>query len=107
MRRRDVLLIVDNTFATPFFQRPFEFGADIVYHSTTKYLNGHSDMIGGMALLNDDDLAERLGFIQQGEQVSTRELDDMLRQYVEPLEVEVFHYSRKWLQKMAARNMDF
>lgn len=49
---------------------------------------------------------ERLGFIQQGEQVSTRELDDMLRQYVEPLEVEVFHYSRKWLQKMAARNMD-
>jgi predicted unusual protein kinase regulating ubiquinone biosynthesis (AarF/ABC1/UbiB family) len=49
---------------------------------------------------------ERLGFIQQGEQVSTRELDDMLRQYVEPLEVEVFHYTRKWLQKMAARNMD-
>jgi predicted unusual protein kinase regulating ubiquinone biosynthesis (AarF/ABC1/UbiB family) len=50
---------------------------------------------------------ERLGFIQKGEQVSTRELDDMLRQYVEPLEVEVFHYTRKWLQKMAARNMEF
>jgi predicted unusual protein kinase regulating ubiquinone biosynthesis (AarF/ABC1/UbiB family) len=49
---------------------------------------------------------ERLGFIQKGEQVSTRELDDMLRQYVEPLEAEVFHYTRKWLQKMAARNMD-
>jgi cystathionine beta-lyase/cystathionine gamma-synthase len=58
------LLIVDNTFATPFFQHPFQHGADIVYHSTTKYLNGHSDMIGGIALLNDDDLAERLGFIQ-------------------------------------------
>jgi cystathionine beta-lyase/cystathionine gamma-synthase len=58
------LLIVDNTFATPYFQHPFQHGADIVYHSTTKYLNGHSDMIGGMALLNDDDLAERLGFIQ-------------------------------------------
>jgi cystathionine beta-lyase/cystathionine gamma-synthase len=58
------LLIVDNTFATPYFQHPFKHGADIVYHSTTKYLNGHSDMIGGIALLNDDDLAERLGFIQ-------------------------------------------
>jgi cystathionine beta-lyase/cystathionine gamma-synthase len=45
------------------FQRPFELGADIVYHSTTKYLNGHSDMIGGIALLNDDGLAERLQFI--------------------------------------------
>ncbi len=53
-------LIVDNTFATPFFQRPFESGADIVYHSTTKYLNGHSDMIGGIAVVRDDDLAERI-----------------------------------------------
>ncbi len=58
------LLIVDNTFATPFFQRPFEHGADIVYHSTTKYLNGHSDMIGGIALLRDDELADKLQFIQ-------------------------------------------
>ncbi len=58
------LLIVDNTFATPYFQHPFQHGADIVYHSTTKYLNGHSDMIGGIALLNDDGIAERLGFIQ-------------------------------------------
>jgi cystathionine beta-lyase/cystathionine gamma-synthase len=58
------LLLVDNTFATPFFQRPFDHGADIVFHSTTKYLNGHSDMIGGIALLNDDDLAARLQFIQ-------------------------------------------
>lgn len=56
-------LIVDNTFASPIFQRPFEFGADIVYHSTTKYLNGHSDMIGGIALVKDDGLAERLQFI--------------------------------------------
>jgi cystathionine gamma-lyase len=58
------LLIVDNTFATPFFQQPFAHGADIVFHSTTKYLNGHSDVIGGMALVNDDDLATRLQFIQ-------------------------------------------
>jgi cystathionine gamma-lyase len=57
-------LIVDNTFATPVLQRPFSHGADIVFHSTTKYLNGHSDMIGGVALLNDDDLAGRVQFIQ-------------------------------------------
>ena len=62
-KRRKALLIVDNTFATPFFQRPFEYGADIVYHSTTKYLNGHSDMIGGIAVTNDDDLAAKLQFI--------------------------------------------
>ncbi len=61
---RGVLLAVDNTFATPFFQQPLEFGADIVLHSTTKYLNGHSDMIGGMLVTRRDDLAERLGFLQ-------------------------------------------
>jgi cystathionine gamma-lyase len=61
--RGEALLVVDNTFATPYFQRPFEFGADIVWHSTTKYLNGHSDMVGGFAALNDDDLATRLQFI--------------------------------------------
>ncbi|MDQ6718736.1 MAG: PLP-dependent aspartate aminotransferase family protein, partial [Gemmatimonadota bacterium] len=57
------LFIVDNTFATPFFQRPFEHGADIVYHSTTKYLNGHSDMVGGICVVRDDDLAARIQFI--------------------------------------------
>jgi cystathionine beta-lyase/cystathionine gamma-synthase len=62
--RAGALLIVDNTFATPVLQRPFSHGADIVFHSTTKYLNGHSDMIGGIAVLNDDGLAERLQFIQ-------------------------------------------
>jgi len=62
-RRANALFIVDNTFASPYFQRPFEFGADIVYHSTTKYLNGHSDMIGGICVVNDDDLADRLQFI--------------------------------------------
>ena len=62
--RAGALLIVDNTFATPVLQRPFSHGADIVFHSTTKYLNGHSDMIGGIAVLNDDDLAARLQFIQ-------------------------------------------
>ncbi len=61
---RGVLLAVDNTFATPIFQRPLEFGADIVLHSTTKYLNGHSDMVGGLLVTSRDDLAERIGFIQ-------------------------------------------
>src|SRR5881227_171767 len=63
-KRRNLLFIVDNTFASPYFQRPFEHGADIVYHSTTKYLNGHSDMIGGIAVVNDAELASRLQFIQ-------------------------------------------
>jgi cystathionine beta-lyase/cystathionine gamma-synthase len=58
------LFVVDNTFATPYFQRPMEHGADIVLHSTTKYLNGHSDMVGGLLVTGRDDLAERLGFIQ-------------------------------------------
>ncbi len=61
--RNGAQLIVDNTFATPFFQRPFEHGADIVYHSTTKYLNGHSDMIGGICVVRDDALAEQIQFI--------------------------------------------
>jgi len=62
-KRHQALLIVDNTFATPVFQRPLELGADIVWHSTTKYLNGHSDMIGGIAVVLEDELADRLQFI--------------------------------------------
>jgi cystathionine gamma-lyase len=62
-KRKNALFIVDNTFASPYFQRPFEFGADIVYHSSTKYLNGHSDMVGGIAIVRDDALAERMQFI--------------------------------------------
>ncbi len=60
----DALLAVDNTFATPCFQRPLDTGTDIVLHSTTKYLNGHSDMIGGMLIVRQADLATRLAFIQ-------------------------------------------
>ena len=59
-----VLLAVDNTFMSPYLQRPLELGADIVIHSTTKYLNGHSDGVGGAVILNDTALAERLKFIQ-------------------------------------------
>jgi cystathionine beta-lyase/cystathionine gamma-synthase len=63
-RRANALLAVDNTFATPCFQRPLEFGADVVLHSTTKYLNGHSDMVGGLLVVRRDDLAKQLGFLQ-------------------------------------------
>jgi cystathionine beta-lyase/cystathionine gamma-synthase len=72
------LLIVDNTFASPYFQRPFEFGADVVFHSTTKYLNGHSDMIGGIALVKDDMLAEKLQFIQNAAGAVPGPLDSWL-----------------------------
>jgi cystathionine gamma-synthase len=56
--------LVDNTFASPFFQRPLELGADLVLHSTTKYLGGHSDVVGGAILLNDEELYARLKFLQ-------------------------------------------
>jgi cystathionine gamma-synthase len=59
------LLVVDNTFATPYLQRPLELGADIVVHSTTKYLGGHSDVIGGFVATSDPTIAERLYFLQK------------------------------------------
>src|SRR5882762_4494587 len=64
-RKRGLLSVCDNTFATPFIQRPLEHGFDIVVHSTTKYLNGHSDALGGAAVVRaDDGLRERLGYLQ-------------------------------------------
>jgi cystathionine gamma-lyase len=59
------ILVVDNTFATPYLQRPLELGADAVIHSTTKYLGGHSDVIGGFVATNDPTIAERLRFLQK------------------------------------------
>ena len=59
------LLVVDNTFASPYLQQPLELGADLVIHSTTKYLGGHSDVVGGFVGCNDDTLAERLYFLQK------------------------------------------
>ena len=64
-RQAGVLLAVDNTFATPYNQRPLELGADIVVHSTTKYLNGHSDVVGGIVVTNDDQVAADLRFLQK------------------------------------------
>ncbi|WP_134469557.1 cystathionine gamma-synthase [Pseudomonas aeruginosa] len=64
-RARGIISVADNTFASPYIQRPLELGFDVVVHSTTQYLNGHSDVIGGIAIVGDNpDLRERLGFLQ-------------------------------------------
>jgi cystathionine gamma-lyase len=63
-RKRRILSVCDNTFASPWIQRPLELGFDIVVHSTTKYLNGHSDVIGGAAILKDETWKEKLAFLQ-------------------------------------------
>jgi cystathionine gamma-lyase len=63
-KQHNCLTVADNTFASPYLQRPFEFGFDIVVHSATKYLNGHSDIIGGAVVVADPTLAERLAFLQ-------------------------------------------
>ena len=74
---RGVLLCVDNTFMTPYFQRPLDLGADLVVHSTTKYLNGHSDVVGGAVIGRDPELRARLAFLQNsmgGSQPALRQL---------------------------------
>jgi cystathionine gamma-lyase len=64
-KARGILTVADNTFASPWIQRPLEYGIDIVFHSATKYLNGHSDMVGGIAVVGDNkEIAEQLGFLQ-------------------------------------------
>ena len=63
-KARGLITICDNTFLSPYFQRPLELGIDIVMHSTTKYINGHSDVVGGALVTNRADLAERIGFLQ-------------------------------------------
>lgn len=61
--KKNIIVVVDNTFMSPFFQRPIELGADIVVHSATKYIGGHSDMVGGVAVTKRADLAEKLAFL--------------------------------------------
>ena len=63
-KKNNLLLVVDNTFMTPYFQQPMKMGADIVIHSSTKYLNGHSDVIGGLVVVNDEQIFKKLKFIQ-------------------------------------------
>jgi len=77
-RARGVRLAVDNTFMTPYFQRPLDLGADLVVHSTTKYLNGHSDVVGGAVVGRDRALRERLAFLQNAMGGSQAALDSFL-----------------------------
>ena len=63
-KKRNILSVCDNTFMTPYFQRPLDLGFDVVTHSTTKYLNGHSDVVGGFVCTSRDDVAERMFFLQ-------------------------------------------
>lgn len=63
-KEKGILSIVDNTFMTPYLQKPLELGIDIVVHSATKYLGGHSDLIAGLVVVNDEELAQRIGFLQ-------------------------------------------
>ena len=65
VRDRGVLTVVDNTFMSPYFQRPLELGADIVVHSTTKFINGHSDIVGGAVVVEREELAEKMGFLNK------------------------------------------
>ncbi len=62
-KAKGILVVVDNTFMSPYFQRPLELGADIVVHSATKFINGHSDIVGGVIVVNDDQIAEKIAFL--------------------------------------------
>ncbi|MCA0932900.1 cystathionine gamma-synthase [Lutimonas saemankumensis] len=77
-KKHDLLLVVDNTFATPYLQRPLDLGADIVMHSATKYLGGHSDVILGALVVNNKELAERLYFIQNASGAVCGPMDSFL-----------------------------
>lgn len=77
-QKKKLLTVVDNTFLSPYFQRPFEFGADIVVHSTTKYLNGHSDVVGGAVVYRDEDLKTRIRYLVNALGVSQSPFDAWL-----------------------------
>jgi cystathionine gamma-synthase len=91
----DALVVVDNTFATPALQQPLALGADIVVHSTTKYLGGHSDVVGGFAATDHDDLAERIGFLQNA-----------AGSVPGPLDCYLVHRGAKTLQLRMARHSE-
>lgn len=73
-----VMVVVDNTFATPYFQQPLTKGADIIVHSTTKYLNGHSDMIGGATITNNKDIADSLSYVRNASGTNPNPFDARL-----------------------------
>jgi len=92
---RDAVVVVDNTFATPALQQPLALGADIVVHSTTKYLGGHSDVVGGFVATSDDELAERIGFLQNAAGAVPG-----------PLDCYLVHRGAKTLQLRMARHCE-
>ena len=77
-QKHKIILAVDNTFASPYLQQPLDFGADIVMHSATKYIGGHSDVVLGALIVNDDDLAKRLSFIQNASGAICGPMDSFL-----------------------------
>jgi cystathionine gamma-synthase len=100
---RSALVVVDNTFATPWLQRPLELGADIVVHSTTKYLGGHSDVVGGFAATSDEASAERLAFLQNAAGAVPGPLDCFLVQRgVKTLPVRMQRHCENALTVVAA-----
>ncbi|XP_072941269.1 cystathionine gamma-lyase [Epargyreus clarus] len=104
--RGNIIVVVDNTFLTPYLQRPLDFGADIVVYSVTKYLNGHSDVIMGAAVVKDADLAERLRFLQMAMGVVPSPMDCFLvNRSLKTLALRMERHKKsslhiaKWLQK--------
>ena len=105
-KKHQLLIVADNTFATPILQRPLEYGFDIVVHSATKYLNGHSDIIGGMVITADDTLAEQLAFLQNAIGAIASPFDSFLAlRGLKTLAVRMERHSEnalelaKWLEK--------
>jgi cystathionine gamma-lyase len=99
------IVVVDNTFATPYLQRPLELGADIVMHSATKFINGHSDMVGGIVATSSDKLAKRLGYLQNSIGAVSGPFDSFLAlRGVKTLDVRMERHCRsamqiaKWLE---------
>lgn len=106
-KSRNIIVVVDNTFATPYNQRPLEQGADIVMHSATKYLNGHSDMVGGIAVVGDnDELVEKMLFLQNSVGAVAGPFDSYLAlRGVKTLALRMAHHNQaaltiaKWLEQ--------
>tara|TARA_R110002020_G_scaffold360574_1_gene573346 strand:- start:1146 stop:2309 length:1164 start_codon:yes stop_codon:yes gene_type:complete len=99
-KKHNIIVVVDNTFATPFNQRPLELGADIVMHSATKYLNGHSDMVGGIAVVGDnDELVEKMLFLQNSVGAVAGPFDSYLAlRGVKTLALRMKHHNEAALQ---------
>ena len=98
-KKSGAIVVVDNTFATPYLQRPLELGADIVMHSATKFINGHSDMVGGIVVTSSDKLAKRLGYLQNSIGAVSGPFDSFLAlRGVKTLDVRMERHCRSALQ---------